>query len=157
MSNINDIMTALAAKSLTVNSKAITGLTGSTIPNGAKGRTPVRIITSLSPYIFENVTAADVYGMDSGSGRREIDWQIADLLLWEPAGSNTGPNAHDEYLNDYTEAYIDMLAADTALGAYGVVGILPTWDHNIYEYPPGSGAFFYGVLVNLAMKVKRNG
>ena len=153
-SNISSIYSTLAAKSFTVNDKAVTGKTGTDVPNQVSGSEPVRVLTSLSEYLFENVSDAQVWQTDVGGTVKQMTWQIADLLLVGLAGSNTGPGQFEAHLQGYIKDYADMLASDTALASLGAMSVLPTWACGIYEYPPQSGRWFYGVLVNLTIVEK---
>lgn len=153
-SNIAAIYSALAAKEITVNGVSITGYSGSTIPNAVDGRLPVRVLSSLTGYLFENVTNEDLWMTGVSGRRKQMTWQIADLMLWEPAGTGTGPAQFEPALLSYISQYADMLAADTALQAAGCMQVHNTWANGIYEYPPESGRFYYGSLVNLEIVEK---
>lgn len=154
-SGIATIYSTLAAKSITVNGVAITGVSGANVPNNTtSAELPLRILSSLSAYLFENVSDAPLWMTGAGGQLKQMTWQIADLLLYAPAGSGTGVGNFEPWLLAYIAAYADMLASDTALSALNVVRVDPTWANGIYEYPPQSEQFYYGSLVNLTILEK---
>lgn len=81
----------------------------------------------------------------------EITWTVVDLLLWEKFGQGLGMHAHDPdlatYMTNYLQATFDIGGGSTNYRLQGLE-MVP----GIYEWPIGSGTFFFGVQSTLFVR-----
>ena len=94
-SAIGAIYDALAATTITVDSKAITVKDADQIPNSVPAANlPVRLLTPLAPFGVETGAESITIGSSGGSQPMVIDWTVADIMLWAKVVSDVGVKAH---------------------------------------------------------------
>jgi hypothetical protein len=80
-----------------------------------------------------------------------IDWQVNDLMLWQPLGQGEGLREYAPELVDYCGKYLDAMRTfkcPTNNSSLTDVYMSP----GIYEWPMGSGVMYAGVLCQLTIK-----
>lgn len=149
MSEITSIYTALAAITVTTTS-------GSTATVFDLDELKNRINTSDLPVRMLLPVGDDT----RGEGREgafvaigttmTIDWQVSDLMLWQPLGQGEGLREYAPELVDYCGKYIDAMRTfkcPTSNSSLTGVYMMP----GIYEWPMGEGVYYAGVLCQLTI------
>jgi hypothetical protein len=140
VSAIADIYAALAAKSVTAASKTPTVYSLSTLKKSAEtADLPMRL---LLPFNGRG-PARDGQFISLGT-LVGVTWRITDLCLWEPEAQTLGIAEVSPELIAYCGAYVDMLRtfrAPTAQSHLAGFTLAP----DLYEWPKGSGRWYYGV------------
>lgn len=145
MSNLLAIYTALAAKPVSVGAVTPTVKTLATLPDKIESaQCPTRLLLPI--------------GAGRGEGRAfsfvtigttaKPTWHITDLLLWRVAPEGLGLQTVAEDLVKYCAAYAEMLRSFRNPATQCVLK-----ESNLsigkYEWPAGSGQWFFGVECTL--------
>jgi len=97
----------------------------------------------LLPFGTAKAEGRDVHFIALGNTNK-VTWRVIDLLLWRQVEEGIGVNSVAADLMTYCAQYIAMLRANRSLVAQTViksVNLTP----DMWEYPLGSGIFFWGV------------
>lgn len=147
-SQIEGIYNALVAMSITVDTKtpSVYGLTG--LPNQvASADLPCRLILALGANAVAG-SSTDFYTL---GGHQNVVWTMSDLLLWLPAAQGQGVKQVAGALVRYAGKYVDAVK-----GKWFMVSGADVEDCKVepgmYEYPVGSGNFYYGCLSRLTIR-----
>lgn len=79
----------------------------------------------------------------------KLQWQVVDLLLWRPAEEGTGIESVSADMVTYGAQYIKMIRENRSLGLAQVEIVGANFEADVWEYPPQSNQWFWGVLVTL--------
>lgn len=143
MSNFRTVFTNLAALSVTVGSVTPQAFDLTAIPldvNAAK--LPCRILLPLGAEAMQGHTFTFTEFLNSGSA--EAMWHITDLCLWASASAGRGLLTHAANLASYAAAYLEVLRTNWQIAAYcQIMGA--SFQLGTYEFPVGSGQFYFGV------------
>ncbi len=151
------IYTAIENLTILVDSKTpeVFGLTG--LPNTvASAMLPCRILLDLANAgEGQNMEFVTINSGISGGGSQVIEHQISDLMLLLPLGQGQGNRQVGVALVTYYGAYIDAVRAnrtlvDTPTNDANIAGL--RCSPGVYEYPVGSGTFYWGCMTNLTIK-----
>ena len=147
MSDIVSIYAALAAKNITIQSTTPTVYSLANLPaNIESAITPCRLLLPMG-----NNPAQGIDGNFIAIGTSvTVTWQIADLFIWKQSGQGIGLKEAAPIQVEYAGLYVDMLrtfrapATQSSLENFQVTP-------GMYEYPSGSGLWFYGVMCTLSI------
>ena len=150
-SSIASIYDAIDATVITVNSTTVTVYDADELPNSVPpANLPVRLLTPLSVFGLESGAATITVGSSVGGNPFDVNWYIADVLLWSKVVSDVGVKAHAKDLVLYCAQWYEMVRT---LGAtYNVIDATPIPD--VINYPQGSSDWFYGVRAVIVIKEK---
>jgi hypothetical protein len=148
MSEIRDIFTALAAKTIQVESSKAYGTVTPQIfdlhqlPASAESaKLPARWLLPFGVF----PTEAREYHFVALGSTTKVTWQISDLLLWRSVELGLGLSSDAVDLVNYAGLYADMLRTFRRPVANSQTYIESVnLAIGIYEYPAQSGHFFYG-------------
>ncbi len=87
----------------------------------------------------------------------KVAWQVVDLLLWRPIEEGTGIESVSADMVTYCAQYIKMIRENRSLGLAQVEIVGANFEADAWEYPPESGAWYWGVLVTLAINETLSG
>jgi hypothetical protein len=146
-SQIRTIYSTLATKTIQVESSVAYGTTTpqifdlNALPDYVdSAKLPCRL---LLPFGTAKAEGRDVHFIALGNTAKAT-WHVIDLLLWRPVEEGIGVNSVAADLMTYCAQYVAMLRANRSLVSQTViksVNLTPdTW-----EYPLGSGVFYWGV------------
>lgn len=148
MSDIRNIFTALAAKTITLTGSVAYGTVTPQVfdlhqlpPNPDSAKLPARWLLPFGVF----PTEAKEFHFIALGNTTKATWQISDLLLWRATQLGQGMSSDAVDLVNYAGLYADMLrtfrrpvASSQAYIESVNIAI------GIYEYPVQSGQFFYG-------------
>lgn len=147
MSAIADIYAALAAKSVTAASKTPTVYSLAALKKSAEtADLPLRLLLPFSG----RGPGRDGQFISLGT-LTSITWRITDLCLWEPVAQTLGIAEVSPDIIAYAGAYLDMIRtfrAPTTQSHITGFSIAP----DVYQWPVGSGRWYYGVEVVLEIE-----
>lgn len=150
MSQIANIYDRLAAQAVLYDGVAPTVYWLATTPNSIESaQLPARIITPISSRQRE-----DFGFIALGTGARVI-WTLQDVLLVRPAAQMRGPLDVLRPLVTYCGAYADAMRSfrepgQASAGSRTTLDRVST-DVVTYEWPSGSGQYYWGVLATLTI------
>ncbi len=147
MSAILDIYAALAATTVTADSKTPTVYSLEALPqSAATAHLPCRLLLPVGDAANEGRDGQFIAIGDTVA----VDWQIKDLMLWESTGQGIGLSGVASQLVEYAGKYMDMIRTFKAPSAQSnllTVTALP----GTFEYPSNSGVSYYGVMCTLTI------
>lgn len=143
MSNFRTVFTNLAALSVTVSGTTPQAFDLSATPldvNPAK--MPCRILLPMGAEAAQGHSFQFTEFLNSQTA--EAIWHITDLCLWASISSGRGILTYAPTLASYAAAYIEVLRANWQIANYCQV-ISASCNLGVYEFPVGSGQYYYGV------------
>lgn len=147
MSAILDIYAALAAKTVTADSKTPTVYSLASLPSSVEtAQLPCRLLLPVG----DNSNEGRDIGFIAIGTTATVNWQVKDLLLWQSTGQGIGLSGFASQLVEYAGAYVDMIRSFKQPSTYSnleSVNILP----GIFEYPSAGGIFYAGVMCTLTI------
>ena len=151
--SLRDIITDLAGVTVTAGAVTPTVRYLDTITESVEPASlPVRLIVPTSDIGGTESPSGEPMGACGTGAGASVEWHIGDLLLIEAEPlRRIGEN--QALVVDYMDAYTDALRQTRTLGG----AVVQSWALNpgMYEWPTGSGRWFYGVLATVIVRETR--
>jgi hypothetical protein len=111
-------------------------------------QTPSRVIIPMQ----NDNEGSDMEYLALGGSLASINWTLADLLLFKPAGENISIQSALPELLAYIDNYILAFQSFRKLGLTHATIETIDYEWNIFTFPEGSKYNYYGVLMTLRIK-----
>ena len=143
MSNFRTVFTNLAALTITVSSTTPQAFDLNAIPPDVNpAKLPCRILLPFGAEAEQGHAFTFTEFLNSQAA--EATWHITDLCLWATVGAGRGLQSYAATLASYAAAYLEVIRTNWQIAAYcQIVGA--TFGIGAFEYPGGSGQYYFGV------------